>query len=335
MQKLKEVGMLKLIGWLLWDFTGLRFIFRKLLPQKYSDTEGRPPSTIVLWLIGLYLLAYAGAYQRYANRVDIIETRANAIFEQISSPDMRIYAINRISAVQNMPCPNRPIIWEPLSIFRSFYLEQTYSEIAELLKATVENLKADLASVNLSYAYLVAADLSGANLKNSQLTGANLQKAQLSGANLWESTLVAAILNEATLVRVLARRANLLKTKLQKANLRSIRLQEANLTDADLHKADLSGSFLNEAILVRANLRETNLMDAYFQEADLTGTDFRNAVFTRASLKKANLTEANLKNTIDLTVDLLCETKSLFRAKLDPELEKQVKEQCPQLLKKP
>lgn len=327
--------MLKFIVWLLWDFTGLRFIFRKLLPQKYSDTEGRPPSTIVLWLIGLYLLAYAGAYQRYANRVDIIETRANAIFEQISSPDMRKYAINRISAVQNMPCPNRPIIWEPLSILRSFFHEQTYPEIAELLKVTVENLKAHLDSVNLSDAYLVAADLAGANLKNAQLKGANLQKAQLSDANLWESILEEAILNEATLVRALARKATLRNAKLKKANLRSIRLQEANLKDADLHKADLSGAFLNEAILVRANLRETNLLDAYFQEADLTGADLRNAVFTRAYLKKANLTEANLKNTIDLTVDPLCETKSLYRAKLDPELEKQVKEKCPHLLEKP
>ena len=313
----------------------MRFLFRKLLPPKYTDTEGRPPSTLVLWLMGFYLLAYTGAYQRYVNRVTIIETRANSIFEQISSPDLRKNALNRISTVQNMPCPNKPIIWQPLSIFKSFYQEQTYLEIAELLKVTVENLKADLDSVNLSDAYLLAADLTGANLKNAELKGANLQMAQLSDANLWESTLEEAMLNEATLVRALARRAMLRKAKLQKANLRSARLQEANLRNADLQKADLSESFFKEAIFIQANLQETNLMDAYLQEVDLTGADLSGAVFTRATLKNAILTEANLINAVDLTAESLCETESFYRAKLDPDLEIQVIEQCPHLLKKP
>jgi uncharacterized protein YjbI with pentapeptide repeats len=325
---------MKIIVWLLWDFTGLRFIFRKLLPQKYSDVQGRPPSTIVLWLIGLYLVTYAGAYERYENRVSIIEIRANALVELISSPDMRKFAINRIPTVQNMPCPSRPRIWEPQSIFRSFFHEQMYPEIAELLKVTLENLKAHLDSVNLNDAYLVAADLTGANLKNAQLKRANLQNAQLSDANLWEAILEEAILSEATLVRALARKATLRKANLQKANLRSMRLQEADLKDADLHKADLSGAFLNEAILVRTNLQETNLMDAYLQEADLTGADLAQAVFTGVHLRKANLTEANLQNAIDLSVENLCEAISLYRVTLDPELEKQVNEQCPHLLKK-
>ena len=93
--------MLNFVKWLLWDFTGIRFVFRKFLPPKYSDTGGRPPSTIIFWLIGTYLVSYAVAYQRYENRVGLIESRANTIFQLLSSTDTRKFAISRIPTVQN------------------------------------------------------------------------------------------------------------------------------------------------------------------------------------------------------------------------------------------
>ena len=36
-----------------------------------------------------------------------------------------------------------------------------------------------------------------------------------------------------------------------------------------------------------------------------------------------------------LSVDRLCEARTLYKAELDPELEKQVKEKCPHLLEEP
>ncbi len=95
--------MLKFIIWLLWDFTGLRFLFRKLFPPKYTDTEGRTPSTIVLWLMEFYLLAYAGAYQRYVNRVTIIETRANSIYRAQLDPDLEKRVIEQCPHVLKKP----------------------------------------------------------------------------------------------------------------------------------------------------------------------------------------------------------------------------------------
>jgi hypothetical protein len=53
----------------------------------------------------------------------------------------------------------------------------------------------------------------------------------------------------------------------------------------------------------------------------------------RANLKEADLFEANLQGAAVLSVDMLCEARTLYKAELDPEPEKQVKERCPDLLK--
>ena len=55
-----------------------------------------------------------------------------------------------------------------------------------------------------------------------------------------------------------------------------------------------------------------------------------------ASLTDANSINSNLDGIRGLKVDQLCKAKSLYRAKLlDPNLKKQVKENCPRLLEKP
>ena len=55
----------------------------------------------------------------------------------------------------------------------------------------------------------------------------------------------------------------------------------------------------------------------------------------RADLRKATLYNANLSEVLGLNIEQLSEVETLYKAELDPELKKQVKDEYPHLLEKP
>ena len=93
----------------------------------------------------------------------------------------------------------------------------------------------------------------------------------------------------------------------------------------DFEKAKDSNADLSGAELYNANLR-----DAYLENADLS-----DATLYGVLLKDAYLFGANLTQVKNLSINQLSEVETLYKAKLDPELKKQVKDKYPHLLKKP
>lgn len=161
-----------------------------------------------------------------------------------------------------------------------------------------------------------------------------------------EIHLEGAILNSTILKRADLRRAQLRKAKIQyanleRANLRGANLLEANLRGANLRGADLGGANLRGADLSRrANLRGARLEGADLGGADLGGARLEGANLIGARLEGArllgaNLLGANLNGARNLTIEQLSEVRTLYQAKLDPELEKQIKEKLARLLEKP
>ena len=84
-----------------------------------------------------------------------------------------------------------------------------------------------------------------------------------------------------------------------------------------------------------ADLEEADLRDAKLRNADLRGANLMGVDFRNADLKRADLEGANLMGAIFLRAEQLCETKTLFQAELDPDLEREVKKERPQLFEKP
>lgn len=78
-----------------------------------------------------------------------------------------------------------------------------------------------------------------------------------------------------------------------------------------------------------------NLKGAHLSDANLKGAGLSNANLEDARLERANLEEADLKNARGLTIEQLSKVKTLYKAKLDPELIEQIKEEYPHLLEKP
>jgi len=182
-----------------YHYSGLKFIYRKFNPPK--DSGALP--TGVIWLIVIYVAFFGVASQRYENRIDIIENRANAIFAQLAVPSIQKKALSRISRVQNMLCPYKPNILNPFSVFLSLFgPDSNYEEMVKQLKETIENWKDSLDSVDLWEADLRRAFLREANFQRANLHGADLMGADLWGVNLVEADLREAILREATSLTV-------------------------------------------------------------------------------------------------------------------------------------
>ena len=117
------------------------------------------------------------------------------------------------------------------------------------------------------------------------------------------------------------------KVDLRYANLSYANLSRANLLCADLSAAILMDANMSEANLSRADLSAANLFSVGLMDANLSRADLIDASLSLADLSGANLTQVE-----NLSINQLSEVKTLYKAELDPELKKQVKDKYPHLL---
>lgn len=212
---------------------------------------------------------------------------------------------------------------------------------------------------------LFRADLQNKDLRNSYLFKATLKEANLNGANLRGAYLVGANLNEANLMEADLEGANLEGAKLREANLVGANLRKANLGESDNICIDCLGSDLGGATeAIRSDfgaavLRGADLTGANLVEANLMGVILERANLREANLKGAKLTSADLRNTRGLTIEQICSASAIvnynrkrnleselgdsldqkpifsYKVHLDPALDTQIEQECPNLLKEP
>lgn len=200
--------------------------------------------------------------------------------------------------------------------------------------------RADLREAHLKRAKMNNVNLKEANLEDADLEGANLEKAKLQGANLWNANLQSADLEGANLQKAELwlndlRGANLAYANLKEAILGKAKLQGANLWFSNLQGANFWLANLHGANLFKANLKKAILEGSNLQEAKLQLVDFQEANFIGAELQDADLQRADLRNVLNLTVKQLSVVRTLYNAKLDSDLRKQIEEKYPHLLEEP
>lgn len=183
----------------LFRYSGLEFIYRKFNPLK----ENIPLPTGTIWAVGIYVALFSISSDRYENRLDIIESRVNSIFVQLTTEHYK-NALSRIATVQRMPCPEKPIIFYPLTVFRSLLSDSVNQDVNQLLISTIEDWKHNLDDVDLE-----GANLQGADLSNTVFNNTNFKYANLTRANFKGSTLNMTCLDNANLEDADFSRANL------------------------------------------------------------------------------------------------------------------------------
>ena len=185
-------------------------------------------------------------------------------------------------------------------------LKQIYNDHITWIKSKrKEGKRADLRLLNLK----------GLKLKNAILAYADLQQSNLFRVNLQQAILIRTNLKKSNLCQANLRMASLYKANLESAEIIGSILSNSNLTEANLRNCSCRGSDFEGAIFLKANLQGADLLSTFFEDAD-----FR---------------DANLKGVKNLTIDQLQGTKTLYKAKLEPELMEQVKTSNPNLLKEP
>ena len=213
---------------------------------------------------------------------------------------------------------------------------------------------AHLEGANLESTVLKRADLREAHLQNARMINAILQEANLQEANLQEANLSEANLSEANLFRASLYRADLSGADLRRATLIGADLIRANLEETDLrgaiglfrimlHSRNWLLAFYNENLLAELGLpsdhndrvKQRNFSEYNLSGADLSNADLSNADLRGADLQGADLRGVDLHEAKNLTINQLAVVKTLYKAKLDPNLRKQIEEKYPHLLKMP
>ncbi len=171
-------------------------------------------------------------------------------------------------------------------------------ESEESAYRTVGNIKRlnrfKIYDIDLGNCYLV-----NTNLNNINLTNSNVNSANLKNSSLIETNLEGARLNQ----------TNFEMSNMNQANLKNTYANSANFQDAILIKADLQNSFL-----IKANFKNAFLMEANLQNTYLMGVDFSNA----------SLYKADLRGAKGLTVKQLLKAKTLYLAKFDENIKKEL-----------
>ena len=198
----------------------------------------------------------------------------------------------------------------------------------------------DLRKANLSEAILSKTDFSGVSPANDIGGRAIFSDANLKHTHFIYANLRAAVFRRADLSWADLSWADLTWAYFEEATLKRAILYNATLINADFRNADLTEADFSYAILMKASLFGANLYKADFRNANLYKADFRNANlykadFRNANLYKADFRNANLKAIKGITKEQLLEVHSLFGSKnLDPEIEKQLRNEQPCLFTK-
>lgn len=178
-------------------------------------------------------------------------------------------------------------------------------------------------------------DIKGVHLEGANLEASVLKLANLSKANLQEANLSSANLEHANMSNAKLHKANLSNANLEHANMSSAKLLGANLSNTKLQEANLSWSYLQGALLSNAKLQKANLLQANLQNANFFKANLGGTNFKGANLKGAYLRGANLEGAEGLTVDQLSKVSTLLNAKLDSNLELELKKKYPELFQIP
>ncbi len=182
----------RFITWVLWDLSGLRFFWQKIRPPVESAQQRRPASTFSVWAAGIfvvYIILFNFASQRFESRIEIIENRVNATVSllTVNDIDVRKIALSEISKIQNMISPSKPNIYDPMSIFYTFFEPEKhkYGELNDRLINNIASNKDHLDTVDLEKADPRNAGSQKAESNNVDLSHiSNIINFYLRGANL-------------------------------------------------------------------------------------------------------------------------------------------------------
>jgi uncharacterized protein YjbI with pentapeptide repeats/tetratricopeptide (TPR) repeat protein len=160
---------------------------------------------------------------------------------------------------------------------------------------------ADLRDTGLSSANLSGACLVGARLEGADLIGADLTRADLRGAILEGATLERAVLRDTTLARARARNSAWTEAEAEQGDWTGLDLQGSQLhrvrfSDLDLRSARLAGVRIDDSDWSRVRLSGASAAGLHVTDTSFEDVETRRADLTGAELRFANFDRVDLED---------------------------------------
>jgi uncharacterized protein YjbI with pentapeptide repeats len=289
----KYVNEIKRLIWFVWDFSGFRFIFSKILPPKSGTYNSkRSPSTFLLWIIGIYVAIFTLASNKYEYKKNIIDNKICILVNNITSSPNNKDAFARLARIQKIRMPIEPNFFKPYKTVRTLIgpnvlndeIVKAVKEIFEYNKDILNNAylaNIDLSNCDLNYANFENSRLHGANFENSFLVNVNFSKCILERSNFQNSFLMGSKFIDSSLMR---------------ANLRNAKVHRVKFNNCDLRCADLT---FDKEEIGSSGLKADQLSSAY----SLTGIKCSEEIFNVLESKYPRLFTENKplkKGTVEL-----------------------------------
>ncbi len=166
--------------WLICEFSGIRFIWRKLWPESdkvLNNEDYVKPSTFSLWTLGIYVGLFGITSTRYELSLDRAESKLSTVVVQLGTSKPKAFKnlLAQIPDIQKIKMPTKPRIFNPLSVVKSLFFEEHNPDILERSKKVIEAWKDDLDEAYLGKANLTKANLSSANFLGAIFLGQSLR----------------------------------------------------------------------------------------------------------------------------------------------------------------
>jgi len=129
--------------------------------------------------------------------------------------------------------------------------------------------------------------------------------------------------------------SNLICANFKQTKLIGITLDSARLIKSNFNGAKFKGGTIQDSICDESNFKNSELLNISLKNSDFTGANFQNADFLQANLEDVNFSQANLDGIKNVSIEQLSKVYTLWKAKLDPEMKKEMKEKYGHLFKKP
>ena len=203
--------------WLIWDLSGIRFIWNKIRPEK--DVGQAAPSSFLFWIVTIYLGLHSIASSKYDNSVASYDQGISTIYFELSIPELKQLGINKIADLQKRKFHSKPSIVDPIDTLKTvFFKSKIDPKKQNQLKTILKYYKKEL-----NNSYLDSIDFSHFDgLSNSNFSNSNLNNAKFSDSNLIGS--------------------NFNNAKLTNANFTGAQLSFATFQDANMQDANFIGA---------------------------------------------------------------------------------------------
>lgn len=309
-------NIIKTTIWLLCQFSGLRLIFRKLIPsteKAKNKPNYRKPSSFIFWALGtVYLAMFNYVAQQYKDKVDALESRANLIIAQLSNKqnkendnDIKLYEVNgirenalaQIAGIQNTLIPFKPKLLSPQSVYKSLYVKEKNSAVINDFKKIIIAIQAGLVRAKLQNIDLSECKFLGANMEEASLANANLKDTYFHDVNFISTDFSRAQFGDKAMFYL----CKLNNACFNDTSLSGVFFASCRFRAVELNNADFNNASFNDISLCGINLENVK---------NIAKADFKNVFYLYISKKDREFIKENINNRekqkkTDLNEDVL------------------------------